>query len=147
MSLDNLYFVVIHLTQETRASDLDHLNLQALRKDPDLEGNLVMAQKYNSGWLPRALLAKSKFVSRWYKERAKQPHGVMHICKTLIPLLQAELADMPGEKHDQSRIPSISAMVGSHQDFTFPFHLPLSAPEFAMPKRIVSLDTGCTSAR
>jgi hypothetical protein len=97
MSLGILCSVVIHLTQETCTSDLDHLDLQALRKDPDLEGNLVMAQKYNSGWMPRALLAKSKFVSRWYKERAKQPHDVMHICKTLIPLLQAELADMPGK--------------------------------------------------
>ena len=43
--------------------------MQGLRKEPELEGHLLLAQKYSQGWLPIQILAIARPITQWINKR------------------------------------------------------------------------------
>jgi len=44
------------------------LPAQALQKDVDLQGHVLLAQMHGAGWLPVPLLATARAVQAWFRE-------------------------------------------------------------------------------
>ena len=63
-------------------------SLQGLRKEPEVEGNLILAQKYDDGWLPIQHLLQSRAVMTWLKQ---QPDAPLQDIEALTGVLQQQL--------------------------------------------------------
>ncbi len=71
--------------------------VQGLRKEPELEGHVLLAQKYSDGWIPIQMLAIARPVTQWISKHAKvSPLSTEGLLQFLVEHLRQEVMTSTG---------------------------------------------------
>lgn len=75
----------------------DRSFMQALRKDPDLEGHVYLAQMFKEGRVPASVLCNAKAIYAWFKTYCslEAPVNLQELCAYLQQKLRSPGMSFP----------------------------------------------------